>query len=165
MPMNAKDRSDDCVAELTEALDAGDHDVAVREVALFVARRCAGGRSCEEQIAGPQAHLVAESLDLPGKIEDHAGCARVLSDLAVDRQRESQIAPVSDVAGGYDRRPYDGVAVSVLRHRPVHSEDGVAGGVVADGDVVADRVTRDVVERVRSIDVLRRSPDDGDQFD
>src|SRR6266446_1070289 len=95
-------RSGQSEAEVAELFDRGDELVSGLEpdlLLLRVARDHALGRAGEDDVAGPQRHVVGNVAHQLLAVEHHVGRVRRLAPLAVDRELDLEVVAVGEVGG------------------------------------------------------------------
>src|SRR6185312_13228553 len=143
------------LALLAESRDAQCHDVAGLEVARrLLAHADAGRRAGRDDVARLQRDEAADIADEMGGAEDHRLGAAGLHALAVDVEPHVQRLRIAHFVPGHEPWPKRAEAVAALALVP--------GAAALDlefalGDVVADEVAGDIVERLLLRHIARRA--------
>src|SRR5262249_53072668 len=141
---------DDVVSDDADSLDFDFHDVA------GLNRTDAAGRAGVDDVAGLERREAGDVFDQLLDAKDELRCARLLLRLAVDPERDCQVAAV-DL--GVDNWPQRREGVETL---PVEDEalGHLAALEVARADVVAHGVAENVLESLLCRDTAALPPDD-----
>src|SRR5262245_24712608 len=158
----------DPVLEAAEPLDL-DLDPVAGLQELVAPGSDARGRAGEDDVAGMQRGEARQVRDLLGGGEDHLARVRVLLHYAVHPKADGEALRIGDLRGGRDPRTERAAPFEALVRGPVEME-WIAGGQraapakIARGEIVGDRIARDMVERPLDGHVARGLADHRDQL-
>src|SRR5579859_1646952 len=139
-------RRDDLLALLAEAVDAERDDVAdIEEGWRLHAKPHAGRRAGGDDVAGQERHELRDIRDALRHREDHGRRVAGLAALAVDVEPHSELLHVGDFVPGHEPRAERAEGVVRLAFGPLAAALLLE---VALGDVVANAIAGDMVERI-----------------
>ena len=146
-----------------EAFDAEGHDLSGAEVDGGLLAEAYSGRGAGgDDVAGVEAHEVAEVADQVGDSVDHGGGGAVLVAVTVDFEPHAEVLGVGDFVGGDEPWADGAEGVCGLALDPLAGAFELEGAL---GEVVDDAVAGDVGEGVGLGDVAGFLADDDAQFD